>query len=100
MGWQAADREEKIRTDTKRADFVKKMHFVDYTVEGTDADKLTVGWFPLYEPVKKNGKPEMKNGKIVGVQPVSVGPENIAAWTWFADPDANASNVPVIRPKV
>ena len=30
----------------------------------------------------------------------SIGVDNISAWTWFADPDANAANVPVIRPSV
>ena len=96
----AHPREEKIRQDAKRAEFVKKQHFVDYTVEKDGADSTTVGWFPLYEPVKKGGKPVLKGGKIVGIQPISIGVDNISAWTWFADPDANAANVPVIRPSV
>jgi hypothetical protein len=100
VAWVAKDREEKIRIDPKRAEFVKKTHFVDYTVETDGADSLTIGWFPLYEPVKKNGKPVMKNGKMVGITPKAIGADNIAAWTWFADPDANAANVPVVRPSV
>jgi hypothetical protein len=100
VAWVAHPREEAIRQDAKRAEFVKKKHFVDYTVEKDGADSVPVGWFPLYEPVKKRGKPVMKGGKIVGVQPVSIGVDNISAWTWFADPDANAANVPVIRPSV
>jgi hypothetical protein len=100
VAWVANDREEKIRVDPKRAEFVKKTHFIDYTRETDGTNTLTVGWFPLYEPVKRNGKPEMKDGKIVGVVPISIGADNIAAWTWFADPDANTANVPVVRPSV
>jgi hypothetical protein len=100
VAWVAKDREEKIRVDPKRAEFVRKTHFVDYTVEADGASSLTVGWFPLYEAVTKGGKVVMKNGKIVGIRPISIGVDNIAAWTWFADPDANAANVPVIRPSV
>jgi hypothetical protein len=100
VAWVAQPREEAIQQDAKRAAFVKKQHFVDYTVEKDGTDSLTVGWFPLYEPVKKRGKPVLKAGKIVGIQPVSIGVDNISAWTWFADPDANAANVPVIRPSV
>jgi hypothetical protein len=59
-----------------------------------------VGWFPLYEPVLKGKSPVMKAGKIAAIQPVTVGPDNIAAWTWFADPNAATALVPVIRPKV
>ncbi len=98
VAWIAQPREEAIRTDSKRAEFVKKKHFVDYTVETSGGNSKTLGWFPLYEPVKKGGKPVIKGGKIVGIQPVSIGADNIAAWTWFADPDANAANVPVVRP--
>jgi hypothetical protein len=100
VAWVAHPREEKIRLDAKRAAFVKKQHFVDYTVEKDGAYSTTVGWFPLYEPVKVGGKPVLKRGKIVGIQPISIGVDNISAWTWFADPDANAATVPVIRPSV
>jgi hypothetical protein len=100
VAWLAKEREEKIRVDATRAAFVKKTHFVDYTVETDGTNQRTVGWFPLYEPVKKGGVPVTKGGKIVAVNPVSVGPQNIAAWTWFADPNASAAIVPVIRPLV
>lgn len=100
IAWVAYPREDAIRQDVKRAAFVKKQHLVDFTVEKDGNDSVTVGWFPLYEPVTHRGKPVMKAGKIVGVQNVSIGVDNISAWTWFADPDANAANVPVIRPAV
>jgi hypothetical protein len=100
VAWVAHPREEQIRLDAKRAEFVKKQHFVDYTVEKDGATSMTVGWFPLYEPVKVRRKPVLKGGKIVGIQPISIGVDNISAWTWFADPDADAINVPVIRPSV
>jgi hypothetical protein len=100
VAWVATEREEKIRVDAARAAFVKKTHFVDYTVERDGSNVRTVGWFPLYEPVTKGGVPVTKGGKIVAIKPVSLGPENIAAWSWFADPNANAAIVPVIRPGV
>ena len=99
VAWVAHPREEKIRLDATRADFVKKQHFVDYTEEKDGADKVIVGWFPLYEPKKVGGKPALTaGGKIIGIQPVSIGVDNISAWTWFADPDASVANVPVLRP--
>jgi hypothetical protein len=98
--WLGQDRDEAVRKDSVRAAFVKKQHFVDYTVETDGTNTRTVGWFPLYEPVLKGKSPVMKAGKIAAIQPVTVGPDNIAAWTWFADPNAATALVPVIRPKV
>jgi hypothetical protein len=99
--WIGQDWEEKIRVDATKAAFAKKQHFVEYTKEDAGGGVFkTVGWLPLYEPVLRGGVPVTKGGKIVRIQPLTVQPENIAAWGWFADPDVNAAVVSVVRPKV
>lgn len=79
---------------------LKDAHFVDLTVEKTRRGDRVVGWFPLYTPATKGGRPVVKDGKFVGIQPTPIGPRNIAAWTWFAARDPDATRVPVLRPKV
>jgi hypothetical protein len=98
--WVGQDRDDAVRTDPTRAAFVKDKHLVEYTVETDSGKNKTVGWFPLYEPALSGKRPVLKGGKIAKIQPVTVGPDNIAAWTWFADPGAATALVPVIRPKV
>ena len=100
VAWIGKDRDEAIRKDPTRAAFVKDKHLVDYTVEVDGANTRTVGWFPLYQPALRRKQPVLKGGKIAAIQPVTIGPDNIAAWTWFADPAAATALVPVIRPKV
>jgi hypothetical protein len=81
-------------------DFIRREHFVDLTLEPTPNGDRVVGWFPLYTPAEKRGKPVEKDGKFVGIQPTPLTTRNIAAWTWFKNPNANATQVPVLRPKV
>ena len=99
--WMAADYEEAIRVDPKKAAFVKSQHLIEYTREDTGGGVFkTVGWLPLYEAAPMGGKPVLVGGKIASIKPLSIGAKHIAAWGWFADPDVNASVVTVVRPKV
>lgn len=98
--WEADSDEDAIRTNPTRAAFTKATHLVDYTVETINGATKTIGWFPLWRPALKGKAPVLVGGKIVATEPVTVGPKNIAGWTWFLDPDpAKADLVPVIRPR-
>lgn len=80
--------------------FIRKQHFVDFSLEVANGKDMVVGWFPLYTPAEKRGKPIVVDGKFTGIQPTPIGPRHIAAWTWFQTPNADATRVPVLRPKV
>jgi hypothetical protein len=100
VAWLATPEQDAIRTDPARAKLVKERHLVDFTVETDGTNTRTVGWFPLWEAAKRRGAVPRKAGKISAIQPVTLGPDNIAAWTWFADPDVSKRLVPVVRPRV
>jgi hypothetical protein len=99
--WLAADWEEAVRVDAKKAAFVKSQHLIEYTREDAGGGVFkTVGWLPLYEIAMVGPKPVIVGGKIASIKPLSIGARHIAAWGWFADPDVNAAVVTVVRPKV
>jgi len=93
-------RDEAVRTDPRRAAFVKERHFVEFTRELDSGTANTVGWFPLWRPATKAGSPLRRNGRIVNTEPVDVQVRDVAGWTWFFDPDpAKRDRVAVIRPR-
>jgi hypothetical protein len=100
LTWSGNDEERAIRLDVARSAFVRTQQLVEYDEDPSVARTRTRGWFPLWRPALRQQQPVLKNGLIVGTEPVIVGPEHIAGWTWFFDPDpAKRDLVPVLRPK-
>lgn len=100
LTWDGNAKEQAIRLDPARRDFVRTHQLVEYEEDPGVLHTQTRGWFPLWVPAKDRNQPVMKNGLIAATERLIIKPEHIAGWTWFLDPDpAKRDLVPVLRPR-
>lgn len=103
LSWIGDPDEHRLRTDPAKASqlaFVRHQQWIDYEPDAALGSDKTRGWFPLWRRTRRGDRPVTSGGRLLKSTPIVVGPEQIAGWTWFFDPDpAMRDRVAVIRPR-
>jgi hypothetical protein len=100
LTWRGEDHEKAIRLNPTRRGFVHTRQLVEYEEDPGVPRTQTRGWFPLWRPALDDGQPVLRSGRIALTDPLVVGPQHIAGWTFFFDPDPDKHDVvPVLRPR-